>query len=121
MEVLTLETKSVGMWNDRSAVPKSSEAARGAEDSLVRRGCRRKLIHGPKFESARHRAKRASGRVGGFLAEYEEEVATDPRSVSFSGQCCTVDSDFPRDHGDKLADEKTVERMMLLMTDDAWR
>ena len=63
--------------------PKDSDTARAPWELSVRRGFRWKMIHGPKFESSRHRAKRGLD----ILAELDQDefaadVPRDPKSAT---------------------------------------
>ena len=64
-------------------VTKDSDAARALWELLVRRGFRWKLIHDPKFESSRNRAKRG---LDIFEEpdenEFADDVPRDPKSVT---------------------------------------
>ena len=64
-------------------VTKDSHTARAPGELFVRRGCRWKLIHDPKFESSRNRAKRGLD----ILEEPDEDefaadVPRDPKNVT---------------------------------------
>ena len=61
-------------------VTKDSHAARSPWELFVRRGFRWRLIHDPKFESSRHRAKRGIDTLDDN--QFADDVPRDPTSVS---------------------------------------
>ena len=64
-------------------VTKDSDAARDPWELFVSRGFRWKLIHDPKFESSRNRAKRGLDTLDELDEnEFADDVPRDPKSVT---------------------------------------
>ena len=81
------------MWNNDTlvslcitvgdVVTKDSDAARALWELFVRRGFRWKLIHDPKFESSRNRARRGiDTRDEPDDNQFADDVPRDPNSVT---------------------------------------
>ena len=83
-----LFTRTMIRWCHSAAqlgdvVTKESDAARAPWELFVRRGFRWKLIHDPKFESSRNRAKRGLDISGEpDENEFADDVSRDPKSVT---------------------------------------
>ena len=62
---------------------KDSDAARAPRELFVRRGARWKLIHDPKFESSRNRAKRGIDTLDEpDDIQFADDVPRNPKSVT---------------------------------------
>ena len=62
-------------------VTKDSDAARAPWELFARRGFRWKLVHGPKFQSSRNRAKRGFDTLDEpDVNEFADDVPRDPKS-----------------------------------------
>ena len=64
-------------------ITQDSDAARAPRELFVRRGFRWKLIHDPKFETSRNRAKRGIDTLNDpDDNKFADDVPRDPKSVT---------------------------------------